>query len=181
MFRDNLERVVMHHAAPGDASELARLFRQSPAIEETVKMSRYSFQGHLRVDTSSAWEDLVGTPVNLSEKLQVLSDFLDGRDNPAISQAHIDKTAVSVARVIAAFSENPYVIRDYTASSSNPREILAPQQTWGSIKPSLSHEGSDEVVTLELLNHKGRLELEFTRGDLDIVIGEIAVHRARCA
>lgn len=161
--------------------ELGKLFGPRLADNKSMDMSSSSFERHSGANDGAAWEGFVSTTANLTAKLEILRDFLAGKDNPAITQAHVDKTAFSVTRLVAAFNENPFVIRDYTASTTNPREITAPHQTWGSIKAALGDGVRSGSFVLELHNQTGRIELPLTQQELNVALDEITMHRLKCA
>lgn len=169
------------HSATHEMSLATQVFGLRSRNEESTDMSSFSFQGHSRVNDGASWEEFVGKDLDLSAKLGILQDFLSGRSNPAITREHVDITASSISRLFAAYTDNPYVIRDYTATPTNPREIMAPEQTWGSLKRSPYQEDSRAPFILELHNNQGRIELPLKREEIDTVISQIALHRARCA
>jgi hypothetical protein len=169
------------HPTTHETSLATQVFEFRSRNEESKNMSSFSFQRQSRVNDGASWEEFVGKGLDLSAKLGILQDFLSGRSNPAITQEHVDITASSISRLLAAYTENPYVIRDYTNTPTNPREIMAPEQTWGSLKRSPNQEDSRDPYILELHNNQGRIELPLKGEEIEAVISQIALHRAKCA
>jgi hypothetical protein len=133
-------------------------------------------------DHSSSREKVA---LSTGEKLDQLEKFLAG--SHGFEKCTLtDSTAASLARLIAAHGDNPYWIVDHTGPS--PREILAPDNTWGQITPvpeqrvpSATMNYSTGSVLLELHNQHGRFELLLESDEKDVVLQEIALFRQKRA
>lgn len=138
-----------------------------------------SFSNPPRVsDDRAAIGDVLMMPAHdLETKLEMLRDFLDNSGYFSVTQSRVDTTAANIARLLAAHGDNPYRIVDYTGAT--PQDILAPDQTWGSITPIGSESHSSEEFMLELHNPQGRLELLLAGDEKEIMLLEIAAYRSK--